>query len=326
MNLSSQHSAPSTQHSAGFLNICKERGFTSHDVVARVRRIFGVRRVGHAGTLDPAAEGVLPICVGRATRLVDRLAGSDKEYYAVVALGVGTRTDDAEGEVIATGPVPPLDSEVLETVLDRFRGRLLQRPPAFSAVKVDGRRAYSLARRGDEVSLRPREVTVHRLALHRWRPPELALTIACTKGTYIRAIARDLGEALGCGAHLARLVRLRVGPFRLADAHSLDELAAGAETGRLERYLLSPDAALGDLPAAIVEPGRAADIRHGRAWPMGRPLPQPPEAHLFPPTRGRGQDGLTRVYDTDGLLLGLASADRERRIWQPRLALTRTDE
>jgi tRNA pseudouridine55 synthase len=298
-------SSPLAGRHSGFLNICKPRGYTSHDVVAVVRRSIGVRRVGHAGTLDPAAEGVLPICVGRATRLVDRLADADKGYYAEIVLGAATQTDDAEGEVVATAPVPDLDDDALDAALGPFRGTILQRPPAFSAVKVGGRRAYDLARRGDEPRLRPREVMVHRLTSHWWRPPRLALTIACSKGTYIRAIARDLGEALGCGAHLGRLVRLWVGSFHLADAISLDELGSAARDGRLDRSLLPADAAVADLPAAIVESRRLVDMGHGRAWPL-RGTPPP--------------DALARVYDIGGALLGLAAADRSRRVWQPRLA------
>ncbi len=293
---------PST--TAGFLNVCKAAGFTSHDVVAIVRRLTGVRRVGHAGTLDPAAEGVLPICVGRATRLVDRLADADKGYYAEIVLGVRTRTDDAEGEVTGSAPVPELDGARLEVALQPFRGRIVQAPPAFSAVKVDGRRAYDLARRGDEPRLRPREVWVHRLTFHWWRPPRLAVSIHCSKGTYIRSIARDLGEALSCGAHLGRLVRLWVGGFHLDTSQSLEDLQAAAGAGELAASVLAADAALLGLPAGIVEPRRREDMQHGRAWKLA----------------DAAQAGLARVYDTDGTFLGMAERNTERGIWQPRLA------
>ena len=297
--------APATE---GFLNVCKARGFTSHDVVAVARRLLGTRRVGHAGTLDPAAEGVLPLCVGRATRLVERVAAANKGYYAEVILGVRTQSDDAEGEVLEAAPVPPLDRADVVAALGRFHGQILQRPPAFSAVKLAGRRAYQLARRGDVLRLQPRPVTVHRLSLHRWEPPSLAVTIVCSKGTYIRSIARDLGEALGCGAHLGRLVRLWVGDFRLADAISLDEIADAARAGQVGRVLAPPDTALGHLPAAIVDAARSADLRQGRPWAVADQL---------------AADGtLARVYDPTGTLLGLASIDRRRGVWQPRLALT----
>jgi tRNA pseudouridine55 synthase len=299
--------APPT--ASGFLNVFKEPGYTSHDVVAVVRRLLGIRRVGHAGTLDPAAEGVLPICVGRATRLVDRLADADKGYYAEIVLGTRTRTDDAEGEVLDTSPIPRLDEADLERALAQFRGTLSQRPPAFSAVKVAGRRAYDLARRGDEVRLQPREVTVYRLTLDWWRPPRLAVTIACSKGTYIRAIARDLGDVLGCGAHLGRLIRLWVGPFKLEQAIPLDTLREATERGDIGAHLLPPDTILGDLPAVTVEARRSIDMAHGRAWPMAKE-----NRDAVPP------GALARVYDTEGRLLGLAVADGARGVWQPKLA------
>lgn len=293
----------------GFLNVCKAPGFTSHDVVAVVRRTLGTRRVGHAGTLDPAAEGVLPICVGRATRLVDRLADADKGYYGEVVLGVRTTTDDAEGEVIGTAEVPPLDDRALEDALARFRSRIQQTPPQYSAIKVAGQRAYDLARRGGDVALRPRQVTVHRLTAHWWRPPRLAVTLACSKGTYIRSIARDLGETLGCGAHLARLVRLWVGQFSLDDALSLDELAERARGGRMHEALLPADVGVRDLPVLVVDPPRAVDMGHGRGWRMA----------------GGGSASLARVYDTGGTLLGIVAADTSRGLWQPRLAIGGTD-
>lgn len=300
----------------GFLNVCKAPGFTSHDVVAVVRRTLGTRRVGHAGTLDPAAEGVLPICVGRATRLVDRLADADKGYYGEIVLGVRTATDDAEGEVIGTADVPALDEAALDAVLAPFRGPIQQTPPQFSAIKVAGRRAYDLARRGDEVRLRARPVTVHDLTLHWWRPPRLAVTIACSKGTYIRSIARDLGEALGCGAHLARLVRLWVGPFALDDALSLDELGERVQTGRMHEALLPADVGVRDLPAVVTDPHRSIDMGHGRGWSG------PGVRRLAPRS---GDASLARVYDTSGTLLGIVAADGPRGLWQPKLAIVTAD-
>ena len=296
---------------AGFLNICKAPSFSSHDVVAVARRILRTRRVGHAGTLDPAAEGVLPLCVGRATRLAERLADAQKGYYAEIVLGVRTHTDDAEGDVLERASVPAMDRADVAAALEAFEGRLEQRPPAFSAVKVQGQRAYRIARRGEDTELRPRSVTVHRLTLSWWRPPRLALSIACSKGTYVRAIARDLGAALGCGAHLARLVRLWVGDFRLADSVSLDELAQAAREGSPERYVIPSDVILGDLPVAIVQPVRLDDMGQGRAWPAQDRQASSPSADL------------TRIYDTHGTFLGLASSDRRRAFWQPRLAVSR---
>jgi tRNA pseudouridine55 synthase len=299
----------------GLLNVCKPRGFTSHDVVAVVRRTLGTRRVGHAGTLDPLAEGVLPVCVGRYTRLVDLIGDTEKGYYAELELGARTTTDDAEGEVVERRPVPELAASQLEPVLDRFRGELLQVPPAFSAIKVAGRRAYDLARRGDAPELKARSVTIHRLEIVSWASPRLTLLVACSKGTYIRSLARDLGEELGCGAHLTRLIRLWVGSFGLESAVSLDEIAAAATSGRPESIVLSADDALAALPALLVPDQRAVDIGHGRPWPATFAIGA--AAHRGAPV------GPTRVYDTGGRLLGLAEHDPRRHAWQPRLGLIR---
>jgi tRNA pseudouridine55 synthase len=290
----------------GLLNVCKARGFTSHDVVAVVRRTLGTRRVGHAGTLDPLAEGVLPVCVGRYTRLVDLIADTEKGYYAEIELGASTTTDDAEGEVVERRDVPALTSEMLEPVLAMFRGPIQQVPPAFSAIKVGGRRAYDLARRGAAPELVARLVTIHRLDLVRCTPPRLTVLVVCSKGTYVRSLARDLGAALGCGAHVARLIRLWVGSFGLAEAVSLDEIGAAARSGHPEAVLRTADAALASLPALLVPHRRAIDLGHGRPWPVAAsPAPVGP----------------TRVYDTGGRLLGLAGHDRRRGVWQPHLSL-----
>jgi tRNA pseudouridine55 synthase len=295
----------------GLLNVCKARGYTSHDVVAVVRRALGTRRVGHAGTLDPLAEGVLPICVGRYTRLVDQLADTDKGYYAEVMLGARSTTDDAEGEIVEERPVPALTVDALAPVLDAFRGPIIQVPPAFSAIKVAGKRAYDLARRGDAPELAGRPVTIHRLEVVAWEPPRLTLLVVCSKGTYIRSIARDLGETLGCGAHLTRLVRLWVGSFGLETAVSLEEIQAAAGAGRTDDVLLPADTALAALPALLVPDQRTVDIGHGRPWP----------ATLSPAASARATSNPTRVYDTGGRLLAMAEHDPQRRVWQPRLAL-----
>jgi tRNA pseudouridine55 synthase len=304
----------------GLLNVCKARGYTSHDVVAVVRRALGTRRVGHAGTLDPLAEGVLPICVGRYTRLVDLLGDTDKGYYAELLLGARTTTDDAEGEIVEERPVPALTAEALAPALDAFRGPIIQVPPAFSAIKVAGRRAYDLARRGDAPVLAGRPVTIHRLEVVAWEPPRLTLLVVCSKGTYIRSIARDLGEALGCGAHLTRLVRLWVGSFGLETAVSLDEIQAAAAAGRCDDVLLPADTALSALPALLVPDQRAVDIGHGRPWPAAAPAGASGAAPLSA-AGPRGTTDAVRVYDTRGRLLAMAEHDPQRRVWQPRLAL-----
>lgn len=293
----------------GLLNVCKPRGFTSHDVVAVVRRTLGTRRVGHTGTLDPLAEGVLPICIGRYTRLVELLTDTEKGYYAELELGARTTTDDSEGEVIEQRPVPELSRKQIDAALELFRGRISQVPPTFSAIKVAGKRAYDLARRGDAPELAARDVTVYRLSVISWDAPKLGLLVACSKGTYVRSLARDLGEALGCGAHLTLLIRLWVGRFRLETAVSLDEIAAAASSGQVDTVLQSADDALTSLPAIVAPDERIVDISHGRPWPA---------------TSDSATDAPTRVYDTAGRLLALAEFDARRKLWQPRLALTGT--
>jgi tRNA pseudouridine55 synthase len=281
----------------GFLNLCKERGPTSHDLVARARRLLGTRRIGHAGTLDPLAEGVLPLALGRATRLIDQLAAADKEYYAEVNLSVRTTTDDAEGEPLEQFDVPRFDGQALDQALDSMVGMIEQRPPAYSAIKVGGRRAYELARSGQDLSLPARQVTIYQIERRCWDWPVLGLTVYCSKGTYIRSLARDLGLRLGTGGVLRRLVRLRVGPFALSEAVSLDE--AGAD---VVRHMLPADAARVDAPAAVLGPLEVEHVRHGRRWPA--PV---------------NTSGSARAYDLDGRLIGFVEAADGH--WQPRLRL-----
>jgi tRNA pseudouridine55 synthase len=212
-----------TEAHIGLLVINKPIGLTSHDVVNKVRWLSGIRRVGHAGTLDPLASGVLLLAVGRATRLIEYLVGRSKRYQAVVRLGQETDTYDREGEVVAERPVQVTDSQ-LEAALERFRGPIEQVPPMFSAVKQGGQPLYRLARRGQAVERPARAITIYELSLLDWRPPEIELLIHCSSGTYIRSLAHDLGQVLGCGGHLATLRRLAVGDFTLDQAVPLPVL------------------------------------------------------------------------------------------------------
>ncbi len=288
----------------GFLVICKPRGWSSHDVVARVRRLLGTRHVGHAGTLDPLAEGVLPLAINRATKLVNHLVEGDKAYFAVLRLGVTTDTLDAEGAVLEQRPLPALDPNTVTQVLAHFLGPQLQAPPAFSAVRVAGRRAYALARRGAAPELPPRPIIIRSLDLCWLAGDLLAIQVQCSKGTYVRALARDIGEALGCGASLARLVRTRVGALRLEDAAGLEELTAAVESGRLLELVIGIDRAFAAWPAVVLSSRAAARLRHGGAW-------RGPEA---PPGT------VARAYASDGSFLGLA-ATAGGGLWGPRLAL-----
>jgi tRNA pseudouridine55 synthase len=233
-----------------------------------------VRRIGHAGTLDPLAEGVLIVAVGKATRLIEYLVDADKLYAARVHLGVETDTYDAEGRVVAERPVDHLTREAVAGALEAFRGEIEQRPPPYSAVSVGGERLYARARRGEAVQAPLRRVSVTRLDLLDWRPPVAHLEVECSKGTYIRSLAHDLGQALGCGAHLSALVRLRAGDFRSQDAVPLDELEARLRAGRWEEVARPPAVALAHLPRIALDERDVDRLRLGQPVPAGdRDLP-----------------------------------------------------
>jgi len=199
-------------------NIDKPAGWTSFDVVNKLRSASRIAKVGHAGTLDPFATGVLLVCFASATKQVEQLMALEKEYEGVLELGVETDTHDVTGKILNTRPVPPLSAQQVEQALAQYRGTILQKPPKFSALKQRGRRLYQLARAGQEIELAARPVTIHALELVAYAPPLLTLRLRCSRGTYVRSLARDLGEELGCGAHLKSLCRTRVGPYLLADS------------------------------------------------------------------------------------------------------------
>ena len=285
----------------GILNIDKPSGLTSFAVVARVRRLCGQRRVGHAGTLDPTARGVLPVCVGKATRVVAFLADARKTYHAVVELGVSTDTLDAEGKVIRRGDPSGVSLERFETALGPFRGRIRQIPPMYSAVKHRGQPLYRLARAGVEVMRSARQVEVNRLDMVDWTPPTAALEIECSKGTYIRSLAHDLGEALGCGAYLKALVRLRVGPFAIEDAISLAELEEAFKAGWGQDLLHPLDAALEGLAAVVLGEEDERVVRNGHAIAL----------------EGVDGTGLCRAYSSSGVIVCVLRFRPEKGLWQP---------
>ena len=250
----------------GILLIDKPAGWTSHDVVAKARGITGQRRIGHTGTLDPMATGLLVLCLGQATRLVEYLTGHDKRYTGVVQLGRTTTTDDAEGNAIQERPVPEVTQAALAAVVARFRGAISQRPPAFSALKVQGKRAYDLARAGEDVQLAERAVTIHRFNAELLAADTVAVDVTCSSGTYIRSLARDIGEAIGCGGHLAALRRESVGPFSVVDAISLDALAQVLAARELDTRLVPADEGISELDAAILGQEGTLAMVQGRPW------------------------------------------------------------
>lgn len=254
----------------GILVVAKPAGPTSHDVVALVRRLAATKRVGHGGTLDPFATGVLPVFLGRATRVVEFHAGDRKGYRATVCFGASSTTDDLEGELTpAAGPAP--DEAAVRAALDGLRGPISQRPPAYSAIKVGGKRAYAIAREGAVVELAEREVTIHRLDLLSWdgsdpERPIAVLDVECSAGTYIRALARDLGERLGSAAYLGALARTASGPFRLEDATALDDIRAVAADGPagLVPLLLPVDAGLDAFPRVALTAEEVGQVARGQ--------------------------------------------------------------
>jgi tRNA pseudouridine55 synthase len=275
---------------AGVLVIDKTAGVTSFDAVALVRRRLGLKRVGHAGTLDPDATGVLPMLLGEATKLMAYLAEQDKEYVATLRLGLTTDTGDLSGRTLAETPVPEVDRARVEEACRPFRGRIKQVPPMFSAVHHGGRRLYELAREGVEVVREPREVVIHAIDVQEVALPRVRVRVVCGKGTYLRTLAADLGAALGCGAAVERLARTRVGPFTLAQAVSWEAL--GTEPSALLWSRVRPaESALDDWPVLRLDARALSRFEHGQA------------VELAP---GRSVAGtLVRVHAADGRLIGI---------------------
>lgn len=285
---------------SGVLVVDKPAGATSFDMVARLRRRLGVRRIGHAGTLDPEALGVLPLLVGEATKLVAYLIDESKEYVATIRLGVTTDSHDLTGRVLATATVPPLTRQDVVAATRAFVGRIRQTPPMYSAVHHEGRRLYELAREGIEVAREPREAIVHEIDVEDVGEATIRLRVVCGRGTYIRTLAADLGAALGCGAAIERLVRPRVGPFALAGATTATELAELPATALWAR-VKPPEAVLQHWRAAVLGPAAATAFVHG----------QPVATESVP------AGTLVRVHDESGRMLGVAEVSSDGRGVRP---------
>lgn len=287
----------------GIFNIYKSTGMTSHDVVAKMRKLLQQKRVGHTGTLDPAASGVLPICAGLATRVAEYLSESGKAYQATIIFGVETDTYDAEGEVMRTMPADHLRREDIEKALVQFRGQQMQVPPRYSAIKLQGQAAYKRTRAGEEVILEARPIEITRLEIVHWQNPQLILDVECSKGTYIRSLAYDLGQTLGCGAHLGGLVRTRSGPFRLEECITLEELARASEQRTLADYAQPADRALEQYPALHLDDESAARVKHG---------------NLFSCEIPQMERSLARVYSPAGEFIAIAEWRPDLEKWQPK--------
>jgi tRNA pseudouridine55 synthase len=291
----------------GILNVNKPPGKTSFGIVALVRRLIGERRVGHAGTLDPAATGVLPICFGQGTRVSRFLMDATKCYQACLKLGVATDTYDACGEVTTRKDPYYVSQEQFTSALAAFTGEIPQTPPMYSAVKHRGRRLYELAHRGITVARSSRLARVYSLRLVEWQPPLATIEVTCGKGTYIRSLAHDLGEALGCGAIVQDLVRLRCGPFDIAGAVSVAELEDAVRNDCWQRLVYPIDTVLLHWAAIVVSDAASDAIRNGRPVPVADKVSLDQAA----------AEGRCRAYTDGGCFLGVLRFDQEVAQWQP---------
>lgn len=286
---------------SGVLVVDKPVGLTSHDIVQIIRRGTGIRRAGHTGTLDPRASGVLVVLIGPAVRLSEYVSASDKRYQATIRLGSSTDTYDAEGRVTGYASVDSITEEMFEQALSEFVGEIEQVPPPYSAVKVKGRKAYDMAREGEEVQLEPRLIHVYSLELLEWDPPEAVVDVFCSSGTYVRSLANDLGTSLGCGAHLVGLRRTKSGRFTLRDAVSLRRLQDSFHAGDWYKFLIPAAEALGDWPMVELNAEEVELVRHGHRV-SGR----------------EGDKGWARGISQQGDLVALLEYDDTTNEWQPR--------
>lgn len=292
----------------GILLLDKPLGISSNDALQKVKTLYKAQKAGHTGSLDPLADGMLPICFGAATKLSAFLLDSDKRYQVRVRLGVTTATGDTEGEVLQTRSTEGVGRDQIEAVLPRFSGTILQLPPMYSALKHKGQRLYKLAREGVEVEREPREITIHALTLGEVDGDEFDLAVHCSKGTYVRTLAEDIGEALGCGAHVTALRRDGVGPYTGMSMFTLDQLRDKAEQGleALDGLLLPVDTALGEWPAINITRDSAYYLR------MGQPVLVPKA-----PT-----EGWVRLYEADDVFIGVGQVQDDGKIAPKRLMTT----
>ena len=290
---------------SGVLVVDKPVGMTSHDVVQAIRTGTGLRRAGHTGTLDPRASGVLVILVGPAVRLSEFVSASDKRYQAIIRLGSTTDTFDADGKLTESNQPVNVTEAQFEKALSAFVGEIEQTPPPYSAVKVQGRKAYELAREGEEVELAPRKITVYHLEVLEWAPPEAVIDVHCSSGTYVRSLANDLGAALGCGAYLVGLRRTKSGRFSLREATPLRKLQEAFQAGNWYQYLIPAAEALAEWPAIELNPDDVENVRHG---------------HRVRATPG-AKAGMVRGVSTQGelvALMELVTGETGEPEWQPK--------
>lgn len=308
----------------GVLNIYKEAGWTSHDVVAKLRRIVGQKKIGHTGTLDPDAVGVLPVCLGNATKLCGMLTEERKTYRAVLRLGAVTDTQDMSGKLLEEHPVE-VSPEEIRACLASFEGEQLQVPPMYSALKVNGKKLYELAREGKTVERRARPVTFYRIALLEAELPRLTLEVVCSKGTYIRTLCHDIGQRLGCGGAMEHLTRTRVGRFAIEDALTLAKAEELARLGALEERLVTAAQMFSHLPGLTAEPGCDRLVHNGNPVSGERlvcidpvPAEPAPAGEAAKEERKEQPEELFRLFDSQGAFVGVYAFDRDRNLYRPR--------
>lgn len=278
---------------SGIINVYKEKGFTSFDVVAKLRGILKTKKIGHTGTLDPDAEGVLPVCIGRATKVCDLLTDKDKIYEAVMLLGVETDTQDTSGTILEERPVNVSEEAVKEVILS-FVGEYAQVPPMYSALKVNGKKLYELAREGKTIERKPRNVEIYSIEILEMELPRVRMSVHCSKGTYIRTLCHDIGTKLGCGGCMEKLLRTRVGIFSLEESLKLSEIEALAAGGQAEEKILSVDALFEDAAKVFAKPEFDVVVHNGNPTElrMFREMPEVTTERL-------------RVYDSQGIFIGI---------------------
>ncbi len=287
---------------SGIINVYKEAGYTSFDVVARLRGILKIRKIGHTGTLDPDAVGVLPVCVGKATKVVDLLTDKDKEYVTTMLLGVETDTQDMTGRVLSSREAA-LSKDQVEEVIRSYVGEIFQIPPMYSALKVNGQKLCDLARKGVEVERKPRKVTIHGIEILSIELPRVTMRVRCSRGTYIRTLCHDIGQTLNCGGTMESLTRTRVADFGLEDAYTIDEIQTMEQEGEVNRILLPVDRLFSSVPAFSVTAEGAKLLANGNPLKADRLLPVNEEAGE---AAGFCRDGMTaRMYLPDGAFAGI---------------------
>ena len=287
----------------GLINIYKEKGFTSHDVVAKMRGILHMKKIGHTGTLDPDATGVLPVCIGKGTRLCSLLENHDKTYEAVLLLGLETDTQDISGKIVDKKNVSVTEEQVL-AVLDGFRGKIMQIPPMYSALKVNGKKLYEYAREGKVIERSPRPVEIYELKVKNMDLPRVTLTVTCSKGTYIRTLCHDIGRALGCGGCMESLVRTRVGSFYLKDSITLQELEEKRDRNLLESCIVSVEELFADFPGVHTAEMYDILVRNGNR--IGNNM-----------LKEKTVENKVRMYDSSGLFVGIYEYDPGRKDYKP---------